>query len=267
MDRVPIRKLSGGHFLSGGIPAAAHKDLLDAPYARAAIRRALIATPGGYDAGEHLKFDVIETDLGTYIFSSIDFDLVNSRRAALQPPQEPVTIAHLLSALLDATADLSMAAHYGGDFVSSATTSAVIQVRHELLLRRTQKNIGERKSFTEVHLPDMPTIAEAIDSGERSFAEFLRLLDKSARFKLWLKSTNPDEGLVREYFRAATADDWIQTGKAKGMRYALAAIADATNPVAGFVAGIADNFVIEKLLGGWRPSHFVNDRLKAFLSV
>lgn len=267
LDRVPTRKLSGGHFLSGGIPAAAHKDLLDAPYARAAIRHALIATPGGYDAGEDLKFDVVETELGTYVFSSIDFEVVNRRRAALKPPQEPVTIAHLLSTLLDARADLAMAAHYGGDFVSSAASSAVIQVRHALLLQRALKNSGERKSFIEIHLPDMPTIAEAIDSGERSFDEFLKLLDKSARFKLWLKSTNPDEGLVREYFRAATAVDWIQTSKAKGMRYALATLADATNPIAGFLAGVADNFVVEKLLGGWRPSHFVNDRLKQFLNA
>lgn len=267
LENVPARKLSGGHFISGGIPTAAHKDLLDAPFALAAVRRALIATPGGYDAGEELKLDVVETELGTYVFSSIDFDAVNRRRAALQPPQEAVTIAHLLSALLDARADISMAAHYGGDFVCSAATSAVIQVRYDLLLMRTQKNLGQQRNFLEVQLPDMPTIAEAIDSGERSFDDFLRLLDKSARFKLWLKSTNPDEGLVREYFRAATAQDWIQTNKAKGMRYALAALAEATNPVAGLVAGLADNFVIEKLLGGWRPSHFVNDRLKPFVNV
>lgn len=267
LERVPARKLSGGHFISGGIPAAAHKDLLDAPFSRAAVRQALIATPGGYDPGEDLKLDVVETELGTYVFSSIDFDAVNRSRAALHPPQEAVTIAHLLSTLLDARADLSMAAHYGGDFVCSSATSAVIQVRHELLLQRTLSNRGQQKSFLEVQLPDMPTIAEAIDSGERSFDEFLKLLDKSARFKLWLKSTNPDEGLVREYFKAATAEDWIQTNKAKGMRYAIAALADATNPIAGVVAGLADNFIIERLLGGWRPSHFVNDRLKPFVNV
>lgn len=267
LESVPTRKLSGGHFITGGIPAAAHKDLLDEPYAREAIRRALIATPGGYDAGDRLKFEVIETELGTYVFSAIDFDAVNSRRAALQPSHEPLTIAHLLSALLDARADLSMAAHYGGDFMSSAATSAVIRVKHDLLLRSTQRNFVERESFHEVHLPDMPTIEEAIDAGERNFDEFLYLLDRSARFKLWLKSTNPDEGLVREYFRAATAEDWLQTSKAKGVRYAIAALADATNPIAGVVAGLADNFVIEKLLGGWRPSHFVNDRLKPFLNV
>jgi len=50
------------------------------------------------------------------------------------------------------------------------------------------------------------------------------------------------------------------------IRYLLALTADAANPVAGFVAGLADNFLIEKLLSGWRPSHFVNDRLVPFLT-
>jgi len=39
----------------------------------------------------------------------------------------------------------------------------------------------------------------------------------------------------------------------------------ATNPTIGLVAGFTDNFLVEKLLGGWRPNHFVKGRLQPFI--
>jgi hypothetical protein len=184
----------------------------------------------------------------------------------MSPPQEEVTVAHLLSHILDARADVALAAHYGGDFMTSAATSAVVRIRHELLLQRSQLNSEQRSQFVEIALPDMPSLSEVIDAGERSFEEFLKLLDRSDRFRSWLRSANPDEGLAREYLHAVASQDWIQTPKAKGLRYLLTLALDQTHPVAGIAAGIADNFLVEKLMSGWRPNHFVERRLTPFLS-
>ena len=265
LQRVPIRKLSGNHFVKGGIPNAARADLADAAFLKDAVRTILTRVPGGYEPGTGLKLEVITSDLGNFVFDNIDFAGMNARRAAMNPPLEPLTIAHVLSHLQDARADFILAAHYGGDFATSAVTSAVVRLRYGMLLRRTEINADAQRQFSEVALPDMPTIAEAVDSGERTLQEFLRLLDKADRFKNWLKAANPDEGLTREYLRAVSSQDWVQTTKVKGLRYMLTLAADATNPIAGFAAGFMDNFVIERLLGGWRPNHFVNDRLAPFL--
>ena len=262
---VPVRKLSGDHFIKGGIPNAARSDLQDTGFIEAAIRRLLPLLPGGYDPGDALELKVVATDLGHYVFSNIDLHAINVRRAAMSPPVEPLTMAFLLSQIQDARADLALAAHYGGDFASSAATSAVVQLRHDVLLQRTRANLASQRRFEEIALPDMPAVAEVVDSGERSFDEFLRLLDRSERFKRWVKSANPDEGLARQYMLAVSSQDWIQTTRVKVIRYMFTLAADATHPIAGLAAGFADAFLMEKLFGGWRPNHFVEARMTPFL--
>jgi hypothetical protein len=49
------------------------------------------------------------------------------------------------------------------------------------------------------------------------------------------------------------------------MRYAFTLALDASIPVAGMIAGFVDNFVLEKLLSGWRPNHFITTRLHPFV--
>lgn len=265
LDLVPVRKFSGDHFLRGGIADAAKSDLLDIEYAGKAIRKAIAVIPGGYIVPDELKFEVINSDRGVFVFTNIDLESINRRRAQAVPTVEPLTIAHLLSNILDARADLALASFYGGDFVTSAVTSSIIQVRHAEFLRRSKLNRDSRSQFTEVVLPDSPSLAEVIDSGERSIEDFLDLLDRAARFKEWLIAVNPDEGLIRTYMRDVSSEGWVQRLPAKSLRYVLTLGLEATNPVVGLVAGFVDNFVVEKLLSGWRPNHFVSGKLSPFL--
>lgn len=265
LARVPIRKFSGNHFLQGGITDAAKSDLLDLNFAKQAIRHAIAVTDGGYLLGDELKLEIIDTDVGFYIFTNIDLDSINSRRTQNAPPTEPLTMAHVLSNILDARADLALASFYGGDFVTSAITSAIIQTRHTELLRRSTLNQDSREQFVEIVLPDSPKLAEVIDAGERSFDEFLVLLDRSGRFRDWLKTVNPDEDLVRTYIRDISSEGWIQRLPAKSIRYVLTLALDATNPAVGLLSGIFDNFLVEKLFSGWRPNHFVSKRLSPFI--
>ncbi len=263
--RVPVRKFSGNHYLQGGITSAAKRDILDIEYAKQAIRHAVAATEGGYIVGDDLHLEIIDTDSGFYVFTNIDLNSINRRRSEGNPPIEPLTIAHLLGSFLEARADLALASFYSGDFVTSAVTSSIIQARHAELLRRSNLNLDSRRHFTEVALPDTPCLAEVIDSGERSIDEFLVLLDRAGRFKDWLKTVNPDENLVRTYMRDISSDGWIQRLPAKSIRYVLTLAIDATNPAVGFVSGFIDNFLVEKLLSGWRPNHFVSGRLLPFV--
>ncbi len=212
-----------------------------------------------------MKFEVINSDLGMFVFTNVDLESINRRRVQAVPSVEPLTIAHLLSNILDARADLALASFYGGDFVTSAVTSSIIQVRHAELLRRSKLNVDSRQQFTEVVLPDSPSLAEVIDSGERSFDDFLCLLDRAARFKDWLKAVNPDDDLIRTYMRDVSSEGWIQRLPAKSLRYVLTLALDATNPAIGLVSGFVDNFVVEKLFSGWRPNHFVSGKLSPFV--
>lgn len=265
VNRVPARKLSGDHFIDGGIPAAGKNDLLDPSFRHEAIKQVIASIPGGYEAGDSIKIEIVDSDLGMYVFHNIDLERINRYRATQSATPDNLTVAHLLNNVLEARADLALASHYGGDFTTSAITSSILQTRYSEILRRSNLNINARQQFSEVTLPDSPTIAEVIDSGERSFDEFFLLLDKAARFKTWLAAVNPDENLVRTYLTDVTSESWIQRLPVKTMRYLFTIALDAANPIAGLVAGFTDTFLMDKLLGGWRPNHFVSSRLGPFI--
>ena len=265
LRHVPIRKFSGSHFAKGGISTHAKQDVLDSAFMKDAVRTLIRLAPCGYDPGPSFRFDVIDSDLGLYVFHDIDIEGINARRAASIPQIDPMSVAHILAVIQDARADLSLASFYSGDFVTSQVMSEVIRLRHESLLRRTELNAQSKTDFVEIVLPDSPSLSEVIDAGERSLSEALKLLDQAARFKDWLKTANPDEGLIRTYMRDISSEGWIQRLPAKSLRYMLTLALDATHPVAGFVAGFADNFLIEKLLAGWRPNHFIASKLAPFI--
>lgn len=266
LDIVPVRMLSGNYYLKGGILEAATVDLQDSDYIRSVARGVIETAPGGYVLEADFSFEILKSQIGHFVFTNADFNAINGFRAGMVPPQDALTPAHVLSSVLDARADLALASFYGGDFATSDGTSAIIQLKHSELLRRMQINEHERHNFTEIVLPDAPALAEVIDSGERTFEEFLKLLDQSRRFKDWLHTTNPDENLVSRYLKDVTKEGWIESTKAKGIRYMLTTGIDALNPVAGIVAGLSDAFIIDKLLRGWRPNHFIDKRLTPFVA-
>lgn len=263
---VPVRRLSGDHFLKGGIPAAARRDLQDASSVRESIRQALAAIIGGYEAETtHFRFEVVDSEIGMHVFENIDFESINRRRSQLATPLEPITNALLLAHVLDARADVALASFYGGDFITSAVTSRIVQVQHAELLRRTGLNADALRQFTEIVLPETPTLAEVIDAGERSIDDFFSLLDRASKFKQWLSGVNPDEGLVRTYLQEAASTDWIERLPSKCVRFMLSTALGATHPPAAALAGLLDSFVLDKVLAGWRPNHFVTSKLASFV--
>ncbi|WP_332854860.1 hypothetical protein [Duganella sp. S19_KUP01_CR8] len=265
LDIVPVRTFSSNYYSKGGIIDAATADLQDSNYIQSAARSVIETAAGGYEPGANFRFEILKSEIGHFVFTNADFTAINRIRARMSPPQDPITPAHILSSFLDARADLILASFYGGDFATSDSTSAIIQLKHSELLRRMEINHSERHQFTEIVLSDAPALAEVIDAGERTFEEFLKLLDQSRRFKEWLHKTNPDEHLVSKYLKDVTKEGWIESTKAKVIRYMLTTGMDAINPVAGIVAGLSDTFVIDKLFKGWRPNHFIEKQLAPFV--
>lgn len=262
---VPIRKLTGDFFLKGGITSAANEDLKDGAFLVKAVDEILRTTPGVQEVSRPLKFETWHTDLGFYVLTNIDFKAINDWRTNAIPKHDPITAAHLLSSILDARADLALASFYGGDFTTSSAVSSVIKIRHTELLRRTGINTDSLSQFHDINFPDCPSLREVVDSKERSFDDFLRLLDKSNRFKNWMTNVSPDEGLVRSYFRDIKATGWVGKLPAKSLRYVLTTGIGAINPIAGALVSAGDTFLVDKILGGWRPNHFIDNRLSPFL--
>jgi hypothetical protein len=265
IDAVPLKSLTKDDYVKGGISNAARADARDTATLKGLLRAGLAAVPGGYDAGDGLHADYIQSDLGYFLFTNIDFDGVNRRRANMCPALEPLTPAYLFNLIQESRADMHLAAFYGGDFATTTSNSALVRWRQAHLFERADLNRQAREQFAELVLADYPSVRDVIDSGEQSFSEFRKLLDKSEKFKIWLAKTSPDQKLVSQYIEALKANTWADTAPVKALRYVFSLGSGLVDPTAGVASGAADAFLLDRFLRGWRPNHFVDDRLKPFL--
>jgi hypothetical protein len=192
---------------------------------------------------------------------------VNAKRNAIDPMLPPLTEAFLITLFLDVACDTILAAHYGGDFYTADRTSDLVRIKHSELLKRAGISSHELGEFQDVVLPAYPAIREVIDSGQRSFKDFLRLLDNAERFREWVRGRNPDAKLAAEYVSELSAKEWMQSVPAKSVRYVLAAVAGLAGPVPGLILSAIDTFLLDRLAKGWRPSHFIETKLKPFLDT
>jgi len=265
--KVPIRDLTNDHFINGGIIEAAKQDLIDESFVYNSIRLALVDILGADNIPDNFIFKPhvgktefqIETDLN---FLKIN-DIVKKR----QSHDGDITPAHLIGNILNARADTILASYYGGEFYTSDLTSEIIRLKYSELLRRVGIEKNEINEFNEIVVSTAPSLREVINSGERSFDEFLKMLDKSQRFREWAKGVNPDEKLVKEYWNEVAAEGWLDKLPSKVLRYIIGTAIGAIEPVTGHAVSIADSFILDKIVGGWRPSHFVERTLKPFIDI
>lgn len=253
LEKIPVRHLTSNYYVKGGILQAANADLDDTLLINEAIRIALLK-----DAPDALldpfKIEVVRQGIYFFVFTDSKFDSILKRRA----PETANTMARLIGNVLNARADTILAAHYGGEFYTSEVTSSIVRLRHRELLKRIGIDQKEIEQFNEIVLSDCPSLREVINSGERTFDEFLELLDKADRFKRWVGGVNADRKLVDNYVRDASAQGWINSLPGKAIRYVIGTAVGIVEPITGAAASAADTFLAEKILGGWRPNHFVD---------
>jgi hypothetical protein len=94
------------------------------------------------------------------------------------------------------------------------------------------------------------------------------VLDKADKFKEWVIGKDPDEKIAAEYFKAVTTQGWINSLPAKVVRYFAPLAADVAIQGGGVVAlglSAVDQVLVERVLRGWRPNHFVDTTLRPFV--
>lgn len=263
--KVPFRDLTNDHFIDGGIIKAAQEDLIDESYIHSSIRLALVRILGSESAPNNFVFRPYAVESGFQIETDLNFIEINEIIKKKQSHDGGITPAHLINNMLEARSDIILASYYGGEFYTSDLTSEIIRLKYSELLRRIGIEKNELKEFNEIVVDTAPSLREVINSKERTFDEFLKMLDKSQRFREWAKGVNPDEKLVKEYWNEVSAEGWINKLPSKVIRYIIGTTIGAIEPLSGHAVSIADSFLLEKILGGWRPSHFVDRTLKPFI--
>jgi hypothetical protein len=265
MELIPIKKYAGNDFAPEGIINSANAGMTDTSYVTEAIRKLLRTQPGFEPFADNLQIEIIQLNGGQFVLeSNINFAAGNACRKQFSPELDGFTEGSLFAALLDATGDVNIAAHYGGDYYTSSMNSAIAKIRFEHLFRRTGISMQQLQQFQEIVLADYPSVREVINSKEKSFKEFELLLDQSDRWRRTVNQMGPDANLVKEYFKQASQEGWVSSAPAKWLRFVIGLGMGAQNPIAGAAWSAADTFLMDKLKG-WRPNHFVDEKLKPFL--
>lgn len=263
--KVPFRDLTNDHFIDGGIIKAAQQDLIDESFIHNSIRLALIDILGFENVPSNFIFKPHVGESEFQIETDLNFLEISDVAKKRQSHDGDITPAHLIGNVLNARADTILASFYGGEFYTSDLTSEIICLKYSELLRRVGIEKNELNEFNEIVVSTAPSLREVINSKERTFDEFLKMLDKSQRFREWAKGVNPDEKLVKEYWSEVSAEGWIDKLPSKALRYIIGTTIGAIEPLTGHAVSIADSFLLDKIIGGWRPSHFVDHTLKPFI--
>ena len=262
---VRYKNLSDNYYIPGGLISAARADLLDQDY---------VANGSRIIAQELLGTNTLPSDFFFQINSfgekfraetNINFEAISRVQQAKNPNAGEYTPANITSSLLNASIGLVFAGHYGGDFYTSESESRIIKLRQEHILNRFQIDRSRLTQFQEVVLQGSPSIVDVINRGDRSFEEFLELLSSARKFKHWLKGKSPDESLVAAYLEDITATGWLSRVPGKALRYVIGAAVGVIEPAAGLTLSAGDSFLLEKIVSGWRPNHFIESQMKSFV--
>src|SRR5207245_10733908 len=108
---------------------------------------------------------------------------------------------------------------------------------------RSASKQADIKALENLVFHRSPGNGEAINGGQRSFDDVLRLVKAGAKFKEWLKKSPEDASLVKEYCREVTRADWAEHLPPKAARWAVFAAASTVArlvlaPAAGPARGL-----------------------------
>jgi hypothetical protein len=252
----------------------ANDDLLDRRYLNSAARFALeeklrgrMQIPSDWKFVAHIANEANQF----YIETNYNFDLINQN--LVPSPETRFGPAELLAEIFEARADMVFASKHMSEIVTSPTRARMLQAKFDLMNMRREGSQKDLELFQNFHF-ESKNLRGAINKGERTFSEFLNLLDESRKFKDWLKGASPEKGLLKEYYDAVTKQGWLDKLPNKSARFglmtgagiALGFITGGLAAAAGGIAlGAADTFLLDRVIRGWRPNQFVEEDLKTFV--
>lgn len=262
--QVRHRTYTSDFFVKAGILKAAQSDVMDISLLHESTRRTLANLLGTNEVGAY-KIEATPTPQGFRITTDIDFDKVNHEYKALGKPDE-VKLENILLQLLIAKSDELLAAFYDGDIYTSPLSSQIISIRHQEIIKKITGNTEAVTMFEEVALPNAAPIKEIINSKQKTFDEFLTLLDKAEKFRTWAHGLESDKKLALEYMKEVNARGWSEHSMVKALRFLVCTGVGLVEPFSGTALSYADTFLLDKLTKGWRPNQFIDKELAPFTS-
>lgn len=270
-DRI-LRKVDYTDY-ADDVPGATRSDLADGSYVADCGRDLLAAAFPTAQLPREIVLSTRALSTGEYrLESNVDFDGLPTCDA-IGGVTGSFTSASLLGHFLQARGEMELAARFGGDLATDPVLAIVIERLTGRVLRNSTQE--EVKSGLQEFAVTSRRIGEVINSGDKSLADFLPVLERASKFRSWLRAKEYDADAVTQYLREVTAESWVDTLPTKTARWALFAAAGyaigaaSTGPlgIAGALSISAlDSLLLDRLIRGWRPNLFITGPLRRFLS-
>jgi hypothetical protein len=271
-DRAALHRFKGISEKEKVVPDLMRADLEDAQFVQRAVKSVLMHKVPGFTEANEFIFRVFKAEKGDFfIDTDLDFKRINEAyHTVVSPAEGTITPKLILAEIQDARADTFFAAYYMAEPVTGSLSSQIMMLKHFEFLRSRNANKNDIDLFHELVVSDFPTIREVLNSGERSFEDFIKFISNAKRFKDFLTETNPDVGLVKSYQDKVTRKSWVETLPGKTISFVVAAgtgiaVSAAIDPLAGLAVGGTNTFLLDRLLKGWRPNRFIEGPYKKFV--
>ena len=272
LDLVPVRRINDRAHSGTPISKLIYAEIERQPDLTPMVTTIIEEIAPEFTLPRHFYFRMVQLDEGFFCDTNLQMKEVEDRLIFQHPN---FGVSDLLAIGFDSRADIQLACDKGAELLSSELTYKLANHLLIPLLQKTNTNVRDLEIFQETYLSSAHAIAESINSGERTFDEFLSLLDKASKFRGFLKNAHPDKTLMENYYDSAISDTWAQRLPTKAWRFAFfggvsLASSIALGPVTGALASLGltavDDGIVDRILKGWRPHHFVNRHLKKFAS-
>lgn len=246
-----------------------NEDLNNTQYLKLAVSSYLQIYYPEYQQNMDLEFEIEKsisshTPFDTYcVHSNLDTKLLTDILYK-KGYKNPFDYSGLLLALGEARSDNYTAGVFGSELVTDKSYSGIISLQLSDCVSRALKSQEEIKLFQDQITFNCPSLGEAYLSKVISTKELLYLLEEGDKFRSWLKERPVNSTLIHEYVEELTQKTKADNPLIKGVRW-LTALVTGFTPGIGTVlsAGISagDTFFGDKLLKGWKPNHFIHDKL------
>lgn len=223
---------------------------------------------------EEIEYSFTKAKTYGYIFkSNLNFDIIN-HKIPNNPDGKLITPSSLIMNILETRGDMHLASYLNSDISTTGVHTELMKIKFLDIYQKSQNNLKELFQFNDFILSNGHAIREVINTGERNYNDFLKVLDKADRFRDWLKDIEDDKSIIKEYYEAVTSETWINKLPSKAMRWSFFTGAGllidflATGGIStliGLGVSAGDAFFLDKIIKGWKPNVFIESNLKKFV--
>jgi len=221
-----------------------------------------------------IQYKKIKTEKGFFFLTNLNFEEIN-KQIPHNPDGKLVDSTSFILNIQETRGDMYFSSSLGCEIATTPIQTQLMRLKFKDIYQKIHKSTDDIYQFNDFILNDGHSIKEVINSGERKFSDFIKLLDKAEKYKGWLLKVGEDQNLIKEYHKAVTKDTWVDKLPGKSLRWSFftglglaldIAGAGGVGTAVGLGLSAGDSFLLDKVIKGWNPSVFVDNELNRFVN-